>query len=92
MSIDFRYPHERIRMMKANDVERERAVRIYRSGPEEWEIQLRGPLGLGTFGLRDGKDFIVAGASCSIDDLRALRGALDNLIAEAERGSARCAP
>lgn len=46
-------------------------------------MQLRSPIGLGTFGLRDGKDFIVASATCSLDDLRAVRDAIDAQLLDA---------
>jgi hypothetical protein len=85
MSEEFNKPHSSIRMTKVNDVaSRERSIRLYRSSPEDWTLQLRAPIGLGTFGLRDGKDFIVASAVCSLDDLRMLRDAIDAKIQEAE--------
>ena len=85
MSKQFLRPLDHLRMIKANDpdVPRERAVRLFKESPETWAFQLRAPLGLGFAGLRDGKDFIVASASCSLDDLRAMRDALDLAIGDA---------
>lgn len=85
MSDEFNKPHGSIRMVKANDAEwRDRSIRLYKSGPDDWTLQLRSPIGLGTFGLRDGKDFIVASATCSLDDMRVIRDAIDAKIEEAE--------
>lgn len=72
-------------MIKANDpsIPRERAIRLYKESPEGWDLQLRAPIGLGSFGGRDGKDFIVASASLSLDDMRALHLALGDMIADA---------
>mgnify|MGYP003499038303 CR=1 FL=1 len=84
---DWIFPHDRIHMHKVNDVPRKRAVRVYKSSPDDWTFQLRAPIGLGS-GYRDGKDFIVASASCSLDDLRAIRAALDAQIEAAEASAA----
>lgn len=86
MSQDYVKPHDRITMIKAKDVERKRAMRLYRASPDRWELQLRAPIGLGFSGLGgDGKDFIVASASCSIDELIGFRDAVNVQIEAAIR-------
>lgn len=85
MPDEYNKPHDRIRMTKAKDVPRERSIRIFRSAPGEWTVQLRAPIGLGFGGYGgDGKDFIIAAADCSIEDLRAFRDAIDAQIKRAE--------
>lgn len=85
MSEEFNKPHASLRIFKANDAEeRWRSIRIYKCSPEGWSIQLRAPMGIGSFGLRDGRDFIIANATCSLEDLREIRDALDAKIREAE--------
>jgi hypothetical protein len=51
-----------IRIFKVNDadVAKERALRLYKSSPDAWDLQVRGPMGVGFNGLKDGKDFVVA--------------------------------
>lgn len=62
-------------------VERERAVRLYSTQfGQAWELQVRCPLGVGPFGLRDGKDFIIAGASLGVSELKELRDAIDAML------------
>lgn len=78
---DFFRPVESARAIKANDQPHERAIRVYKASPGTWELQVRAPIGIGG-GYRDGKDFIVAGASCKRDDLVALRDAIGRLLDE----------
>jgi hypothetical protein len=70
--------------------ERGRAIRLYcsqldpRPGAQSrYELQVRGPLGVGFNGMNDGSDFIIANATVRTDDLRALRNAIDQALAEA---------
>ena len=85
MSDEYNKPHERIRMTKTKDAPRERSLRVFRSAPGEWTVQLRAPIGLGFGGYGgDGRDFIIASADCSLDDMRAIRDALDAQIRDAE--------
>lgn len=61
----------------------ERAIRLYSSQFGScWQFQVRGPLGNGTFGTRDGKTGIIAAASLSIDDMRDLRDTINALLAD----------
>jgi len=68
--------------MVVKNVEREQAIRLYceQSGTA-WLLQVRGPQRLG-FGGREGKAFMVAGATLTRDDMVALREAIDALLAE----------
>ncbi len=77
---DFVLPVDDIRMVKVNDVPRERCVRVYKESPEGWCFQLRAPIGLGTNGLRDGKNFIVGSAHLDLEAMRAIRDALTEQI------------
>lgn len=61
----------------------EGAVRLYcTQSASAWQLQVRGPLGLGPFGLRDGKDSVIAGASLSVDQMKELRDAINVLLRE----------
>jgi hypothetical protein len=53
---------------------------LYKSSPAGWTFQIRAPIGLGRYGQRDGKDFIVASATLDADDLHAVRDAFDAQI------------
>lgn len=50
------------RAFKADrSTKREKGVRLYSTQfGSAWELQVRCPLGIGYFGLRDGKDFVIA--------------------------------
>ena len=79
--MDFMRKNEHVRIFKANDVDpRERAVRLYQSSPDSWDLQVRGPLGVGFMGIKDGKDFVIASAAHSRADLLALRTAVDEAL------------
>ena len=68
--MDYYHKIEDIRLYKHNDVEKERAIRLYCvSARQSWNLQIRAPLGVGNFGLKDGKDFIIATASLSLAEL-----------------------
>jgi hypothetical protein len=57
---------------------RERGIRLYCTQfKSAWTLQLRGPNGIGRFGTKDGKDFMVAGVSLGREDMKALRDAID---------------
>jgi hypothetical protein len=77
--------HEQIRVHKYNDNngERERGIRLYSTQyGQSWELQLRSPLGKGTFGMTDGKDYVIAGASLSVEAMKGLRDAITALLHE----------
>ena len=87
---DFVRPIRDLNIRKVKDVPRDKAIRVY---PEftggtnhaewRWNLQIRGPEQLANF--QEGSAFIVAAASCSADDLRALRAAIaEQLAAEGE--------
>lgn len=62
----------------------ERAIRLYcTQHASAWSLQIRSPLGIGSFGHQDGKDDVIACASLSRDDLLALRAAIDEALTEA---------
>ncbi len=83
---DFLRPVAFTKIAKVTGVERTRAIRIYctqsvKFGADaRWSLQVRGPATLANGS--DGRDFIVATASLSLGDLRALRAAIDELLAE----------
>jgi hypothetical protein len=65
---------------KANDVEPERAIRLYQASPDGWILQVRDHLLL--HNRAKGKDFIVASASLAKEDLVAMRDAINALLSE----------
>jgi hypothetical protein len=68
---------------KVSGVEREQAVRLYCiQHAEAWSLQVRGPEHLANG--REGKAFFVATANLLVDDLRALRDAIDEHLREIE--------
>lgn len=83
---DFYRPMDGVRTFKSKDCERERAVRLYcTQWKSAWCLQLRAPLSLGSGSYGpEGKDFVIAGASLDLKDMRALRDALSAFIVEAE--------
>jgi len=86
MSDMFVLPLKHLRMVKYNDsTDRDRCFRFYKESPDGWQFQLRAPIGIGFMGLKDGKDFIIAMAACSIGDLIAIRDAIDAEIKGAGR-------
>lgn len=68
-------------IIKANDVDRVHAARIYKCSPEGWELQVRGPVRLSNR-AKEGRDFIIAGAHLEIKDLEWLHTATGYLLAE----------
>jgi hypothetical protein len=83
---DFYRPIEHIRTFKSQDSDsRERAIRLYCTQVGgSWALQVRSPMSLGSGGYgREGKDFIIAGATLGLDDMRALRDAIDAFLTEA---------
>lgn len=75
---DFYRPLPYIDIRRVNDahVERESAIRLYCATVcSTWLLQVRALITLGNG--QQGKDFIVASASLSVDDLRALRDAIN---------------
>ena len=75
-------PVMRARAFKADQsVEREEAVRLYSTQyGSAWEFQVRCPLGVGSFGLRGGKDFVIAGASLNVEQMKALRDSISAML------------
>jgi hypothetical protein len=51
---------------------------------EAWTIQLAGPLGIGMHGMKDGKDFVIAGLSLTRAELEGLRAAIDAQLEDAQ--------
>lgn len=68
-----------IRAFKSKDSsDRQRMIRLYcLQTNSSWALQLRMPLGIGPFGTKDGKDFVIAHARLSRNDMEALRDAID---------------
>jgi hypothetical protein len=83
-SAEFYQPTKRIRIMKASGAKDfERAIRLYCSQfNATWELQIRGPNGIGYAGMADGKDNLVANASLTKQELIALRDAIDAALAD----------
>src|SRR3990167_6813225 len=74
----------RIKKYDQRDGRIERAIRLYCTQfRESWSLQVRGPLGVGNFGLRDGKDDLIADASLNRDDMVALRDAINAALGDA---------
>ena len=66
------------------DVDHERAIRLFPTTRNTtWALQVRAPMELPR--AREGKDYIIACAHLSIDDLVALRDAANAALAEAGR-------
>lgn len=60
-----------------------RMIRIYCTMMgAAWKLQIRGPLGIGCNGTRDGKSSIIANVDLSLPEMIALRDALDEFILE----------
>lgn len=76
---------------KVNDVKREPAIRLYcEQHGQCWGLQVRAPMRLNN-GAKEGKDFIVAHAMLSVDDLKELSSAIDAALSELEeKHAARC--
>ena len=86
--VDFSRPVS-THIQKVNDVPRDKALRLYPgfTGVGQrtdwyWNLQVRSPMGIGSSGFTEGKDFVVATATCHLDDLFALRAQIDAEIWE----------
>ena len=78
----FYKPVEYADAKKVNNVERERAIRLYcTQRGYSWLLQVRAPMTLGT-GNKEGKDFIVSGATLDKATMLELRDAIDAILAE----------
>lgn len=77
-------PLNQARAFKADQhVEREKAIRLYSTQfGSGWELQVRCPLGIGFAGLRDGKDFVIAGASLGVEQMKELRDSITAMLKE----------
>lgn len=89
MSADFHLPYEYGRTFKSGSPqdpkqEREQCVRLYcEQAARLWQLQIRAPMSLGRYGEGGkGKDFIVAGASLNVEQMRALRDAVNAALKE----------
>jgi hypothetical protein len=61
----------------------QRMVRIYCvQYAQTWKLQIRGPLGIGLCGSKDGKSSIIANVDLNVEQMVSLRNAIDELIAE----------
>lgn len=59
----------------------EKAIRLYCTQYKQaWSLQIRGQLGIGLFGVAEGKDDAIANASLSVDDMVALRDAINTAL------------
>ena len=81
----FYCPLPHVDVMKADPkvpgADREKAIRLYcDQAGTTWALQVRGPIRLANG--REGKDFIIAAAKMSREDLQALRAAIDETLAE----------
>ena len=75
----------RVHIFKADqrDGRIEKAFRLYCTmHGQAWELQVRGPMGIGNLGMHQGKDDIIASASLSVDDMRALRDQISAILRE----------
>lgn len=69
---------ERAGSQKVTGAEREQGIRLFcDQAGVTWNLQVRGPEWIGR-GYTEGKAFMVASASLDVDDLRALRSAIDD--------------
>lgn len=67
---------------------RERAIRLYCTAVQSaWQLQIRGPLGLGWAGTKDGKDFVVAGVSLDRENMEALRDSITKALQRSDSPS-----
>lgn len=61
----------------------DRMVRLYCTMfGASWKLQIRGPLGIGCNGTKDGKSSIIANVDLNLPEMIALRDALDEFILE----------
>ena len=77
-------PVPRIHVLKYNQphCRIERASRLYSTQfAQAWSLQIRAPLGIGTYGYEDGKTDVIANASLYREDMIALRDALNEALA-----------
>jgi len=82
---DFYHKMERVRIRKPDGmIDRvPRAIRLYcEQHGRVWNLQIRGPLGIGWAGLKDGKSDAIATASLRREDAEALRDALNEALEE----------
>lgn len=69
-----------IQVKKVDDADREKAVRLYcETHAQSWNLQIRSPVRRRSDG-QDGRDFVVATACLSIEDMRALRNKIDEFL------------
>lgn len=77
----FYRPVPHVTAMKVKNVDPERAIRLYcTSAGTTWSLQVRSPATRANGS--DGHDFIVANAVLSVADMKALRKAIDEFLAE----------
>mgnify|MGYP001614930810 CR=1 FL=1 len=78
------YPRIRVSKYDQRDGRIERAIRLYSTQyAQAWSLQIRSPIGIGTFGMTDGKDDVIANASLHREDMIALRDAINEALADA---------
>jgi len=71
-----------IRISKSKIAIRERSIRLYcEQMGSVWNLQIRAPISLDHG--KEGKDFVIATAALNIEDMRALRSAIDAFLVEA---------
>ena len=59
----------------------DRSIRLYcEQAGVAWNLQIRGPLGIGACGLKDGKTDIIANATLHREDLEALRDEISSIL------------
>jgi hypothetical protein len=76
-----------VQVLKVKGVERLKRLRLYCVQARSWwALQIRGPVSIGG---GEGKDFIVANASLSKEDMAALRDEIDRQLGEARGGPTR---
>lgn len=62
---------------------REKGIRLYCTMADTaWTLQIRGPLGLGWAGMKEGKDVVIAGASLDRATMEALRDQINAALTE----------
>lgn len=65
----------------AHYVERQGAVRLYSTMyGSAWQLQVRCNLGIGPSGMKEGKDFVIAGADLGVEAMKELRDAITAML------------
>lgn len=85
--MEYYKPLDMVHIHKADKYHRpnrlERAIRLYCiQRHAAWTLQIRGPLGIGFAGHKDGKDDVIAGATLTREGMMDLRNQIDAALKE----------